>query len=107
MLAIGPLDVDRITGNDMDLCIQKHSHHSHAITSVLFLGNLIVTGSLDGAVSLVNMLFSEVVERINVPVKCAGVTCLCRSSDDSATGTFIAGTESGRLVKVSFSEHEV
>ena len=91
----------------MDLCIQRHCHHSHAVTAVLFLGNLIVTGSLDGAVSLINILFSELVERINLPMKCGGVTCISSSSADAASGTFVAGTDSGRLAKVSFSDLEV
>jgi hypothetical protein len=91
----------------MDLCIQRHDHHSNAVTSVLFVGNLIVAGSLDGAVSFINILFSEVIQRINVPTKCRGVTCISESGAESASGTFIAGTESGRLVKVSLSETSV
>ena len=85
----------------MDLCIQRHNHHSHAVTCVLFTGNLIVAGSLDGAVSFINILFSEVIQRINVPTKCRGVTCVSELGAESANGTFIVGTESGRLVKVS------
>ena len=102
-----PIYFARVAGYDMDLCIQRHCHHSHAITCVAFLGNLIVTGSLDGTVSLISILFSELVERINLPEKCGGVTCISPSSADSATGTFIAGTASGRLVRVSFSDMRV
>lgn len=91
----------------MDLCIQRHNHHSHAVTSVLFAGNLIVAGSLDGAVSFINILFSEVIQRINVPTKCRGVTCVSELGAESASGTFVVGTESGRLVKVSMSDTSV
>ena len=96
-----------VSGNDADLCIQSHSHHSHAITAVSFFGNLLVTGSLDGSVSLINIHFSEVVDRISVPVKCGGVTCVSASVAEAATGTFIAGTGSGRLIKVSFFDSTV
>ena len=90
----------------MDLCIQSHCHHAHAITGIAFFGHLVVTGSLDGTVSLINTHFSEVIDRITVPVKCGGVTCVSASSEAS-TGTFIAGTASGRLVKLSFSDSTV
>ena len=90
----------------MDLCIQSHCHHAHAITAIVFFGHLVVTGSLDGTVSLINTHFSEVIDRITVPAKCGGVTCVSASSEAS-TGTFIAGTASGRLVKLSFSDSTV
>jgi len=90
----------------MDLCIQSHCHHAHAITGIVFFGHLVVTGSLDGTVSLINTHFSEVIDRITVPAKCGGVTCVSASSE-SSTGTFIAGTASGRLVKLSFSDSTV
>jgi hypothetical protein len=91
----------------MDLCIQTHSHHSNAVTAVLFVDNVIVTGSLDGSITLINMNYSEIIDRISVPTKCGGVTCISPSSAEAATGTFIAGTESGRLAKVSFSDATV
>jgi hypothetical protein len=63
-----------------------------------------VTCSLDGWLSLVNINFSEVVSRVSVPARCGGVTCASPASGEARAGDVIAGTESGRLVKVSFSE---
>jgi hypothetical protein len=98
----------QLAGSDIDLCIQSHSHHSNAVTSVLFAGRLIVTGSLDGTMTLINYAFSEIIDRLTVPVKCGGITCISGPlSSESATGTFIAGTESGRLAKVSFTDSTV
>ncbi len=98
----------QVAGRDIDLCIQSHSHHSNAVTSVLFAGRLIVTGSLDGTMTLINYAFSEIIDRLTVSVKCGGITCISGPlSSESATGTFIAGTESGRLAKVSFTDSTV
>jgi hypothetical protein len=96
-----------VSGNDIDLCIQTHAHHSNAVTSVLFVGRLIVAASLDGSISLINFLFAEVIDRISVPVKCGGVTCISSLITESASCTIIAGTESGRLAKISFSDSTV
>ncbi len=77
------------------------------MTALLFVDHVIVTGSLDGSITLINMNYSEIIDRMSVPAKCGGVTCISPSSADTATGTFIAGTESGRLAKVSFSDATV
>lgn len=98
----------QLAGRDIDLCIQSHSHHSNAVTSVLFAGRFIVTGSLDGTMTLINFAFSEIIDRLTVPVKCGGITCISAPlSSESASTTFIAGTESGRLAKVSFTDSTV